>query len=152
MLKRISRDELLLNIAKLVAKRSTCQRASVGAILAREGRIISMGYNGAPAGLPHCRHKVEDSRLLHVDDDIDHVVEGCTRTVHAEANAIAFAAKSGVETNLVDLYTTHSPCNDCAKLIINAGIARVVYIEEYRDKKPLDLLQLAGVGVLAWPV
>lgn len=87
---------------------------------------------------------------MHTDDDGVDIAEGCTRTVHAEANAIAFAAKNGVETNLVDLYCTHSPCNDCAKLIINAGIARVIYVKKYRDAKPLDLLQLAGVKILWW--
>lgn len=139
MLRRLSRDELLVNIAQLVAKRSTCQRASVGAILAREGRIFSMGYNGAPAGLPHCDH------------GSDNLIP-CRRTVHAEANAIAFAAKNGVPTNLCDLYCTHSPCNDCAKLIINAGIARVIYVEPYRDPDPIQLLHDAGVGTMHWDV
>lgn len=134
MLERISRDELLGNIAKLVAKRSTCQRASVGAVLARDGRIISMGYNGAPAGVRHCEHSADDT-------------EPCLRTVHAEANAIAFAAKNGVETDGAELYCTHSPCNDCAKLIINAGIARVVYWERYRDPAPINLLHTVGVVV-----
>lgn len=134
MLKRISRDELLGNIAQLVAKRSTCQRASVGAVLARDGRIVSIGYNGAPAGLPHCDH-------INSDD------EPCTKTVHAEANAIAFAAKNGVATDDTTLFCTHSPCNDCAKLIINAGICRVVYWEEYRLCHPVALLQEAGVRV-----
>ena len=136
MLKRISRDELLGNIAKLVAKRSTCQRASVGAVLARDGRIISIGYNGAPAGLPHCDHKPDDPP--------------CTRTVHAEANAIAFAAKNGVKTDGTTMYCTYSPCIDCAKLMINAGIIRVVFWELYRDDTPLLLLEDAGVKVEAY--
>ncbi|MHA1806805.1 MAG: deoxycytidylate deaminase, partial [Candidatus Thorarchaeota archaeon] len=121
MLIRFSRDELLGNIAKLVARRSTCLRSSVGALLAREGRIISMGYNGAPAGMRHCEPETCGPG------------EQCTRTVHAEANAIAFAAKTGIETNGSTLYTTHSPCNDCAKLLINAGICRVIYWEAYHD-------------------
>lgn len=133
---RISRDELLGNIAKLVAKRSTCQRASVGAVLARDGRIISMGYNGAPAGLPHCDHPADG--------------EPCTRTVHAEANAIAFAAKNGVSTDGTTMYCTYSPCIDCAKLMINAGVARVVFWELYRDDTPLLLLEDAGVQVEAY--
>lgn len=134
MSNRISRDELLANVAKLVAKRSTCQRASVGAVLARDGRIISMGYNGAPAGIKHCEHDMA-------------IQEPCLRTVHAEANAIAFAAKNGVSTDGTTMYCTHSPCNDCAKLIINAGIAKVMYWEAYRDPAPINLLLAVGVEV-----
>jgi len=134
MLKRLSRDELLANIAKLVAKRGTCSRLHVGVVLAREGRIISMGYNGVPAGMTHCCHP------YHTDTP-------CALTVHAEANSIAYAAKTGVATDGATMYCTHSPCNDCAKLIINAGIKRVVYWEEYRDTKPISLLARAGVGV-----
>jgi len=134
-LTRFSRDELLGNIAKLVARRSTCLRSSVGAVLAREGRIVSMGYNGAPAGMEHC-----EPETCGPDG-------GCTRTVHAEANAIAFAAKTGIETDGSTLYTTHSPCNDCAKLLINAGIKRVIYWEKYRDPAPVNLLMAAGVAV-----
>jgi len=135
MLKRLSRDELLENIAQLVAERSTCGRLSVGALLASEGRIISMGYNGAPAGMPHC-----DESVCYPGSE-----EPCTRTVHAEANAIAFAARKGIETEGATLYTTHSPCNECAKLIINAGIKRMIYWEEYRDPAPLVMLEEAGV-------
>jgi dCMP deaminase len=72
---------------------------------------------------------------------------GCTRTVHAEANAISFAARSGNSTDGADLFTTHSPCYDCAKLIINAGIVRVVYDVEYRDPRGIDLLREAGIIV-----
>ena len=135
MLTRISRDELLGNIAKLVARRSTCLRSSVGTVLAREGRIISMGYNGAPAGMIHCQ------------PDNCGPDESCLRTVHAEANAIAFAAKTGIETDGSTLYTTLSPCNDCAKLLINAGVRRVIYWEQYRDSTPLKLLMDAGLDV-----
>lgn len=133
-LERFSRDELLGNIAQLVAKRSTCLRGSVGAVLAFDGRIVSMGYNGAPAGMPHC------------DETNCEQPGGCKRTVHAEANTIAFAAKSGIATQGATMYCTHSPCNDCAKLIINAGIVRVMYWEEYRDPHPLLLLEQAGVN------
>lgn len=133
MLQRISRDELLGNIAQLVAKRGTCRRNQVGAVLASEGRIISIGYNGAPSGMPHCHPEVCDPTLP------------CTRTVHAEANTIAFAARKGIATEGATLYVTLSPCIDCAKLIINAGIKRVIYWEAYRDQKPLRLLDEAGV-------
>ena len=135
MLKRITRDELLANIAKLVAKRSTCLRSQVGAILATEGRVISMGYNGAPSGLPHCTEETCGP---------DHP---CTRTVHAEANVIAFAAKRGISTDGSTLYTTVSPCNDCAKLIINAGVRSVLFWESYRDLEPVQLMREAGILV-----
>lgn len=136
MLTRISRDELLGNIAKLVARRSTCLRLSVGAVLAQEGRIVSTGYNGAPAGLPHCEPETCGP------GDI------CVRTVHAEANAIAFAAKNGISTEGATLYTTHSPCMECAKLLINAGIRRILFWELYRDSGgPIGLLTAAKVNV-----
>jgi len=134
-LKRFSRDELLGNIAKLVAERSTCLRLQVGAILASEGRIISMGYNGAPAGMIHC-HETNCSPA-----------NICTRTVHAEANAIAFAARKGIATEDSTLYTTHSLCNDCTKLVINAGIQRVIYWNAYRDFSPMMMLQDLGIEV-----
>ena len=132
-LTRMDRDELLGNIAKLVARRSTCLRLSVGTVIGREGRIISMGYNGAPAGMPHCEPETCGPREI------------CIRTIHAEANAIAFAAKIGIETDGATLYTTHSPCMDCAKLMINAGIKKVVYSACYRDMAPLELLTSLGI-------
>jgi dCMP deaminase len=134
MLTRIDRDELLGNIAKLVARRSTCLRLSVGAVLARDGRIISMGYNGAPSGLPHCNEQT-------CGPDTP-----CDRTIHAEANAIAFAARQGIETFGGTIYTTHSPCIDCAKLMINAGVSRIVYWEKFRDPAPINLLMSVGIG------
>jgi dCMP deaminase len=133
MFTRIDRDELLGNIAKLVARRSTCLRLSVGSVLAMEGRIVSMGYNGAPSGLPHC-----NAQTCGPDTP-------CERTVHAEANAIAFAAKEGIETFGATIYTTHSPCIECAKLLINSGIQRVMYWEKYRDPAPVNLLMSVGV-------
>lgn len=135
MLIRINRDELLGNIAKLVARRSTCLRLSVGAVLAQDGRIISMGYNGAPAGMDHCEPGTCGPDQV------------CERTVHAEANCIAFAAKTGIETDGATLYTTHSPCTDCAKLLINSGIEKIIFWEKYRDLEPLNLLREAGVKV-----
>lgn len=129
---RPTEDEMLLGVAHCVSQRATCSRLSVGAVLAREGRILTTGYNGAPAGMDHC---------LHTDD------EPCKTAVHAEANAIAFSAKYGVPTKGSTLYTTHSPCLTCSHLIINADVTRVVYETIYRDSWPLILLQSAGVGV-----
>jgi len=138
MSSRISRDELLIRIADIVAGRGTCNRAAVGAVISMGGRIISTGYVGAPSGLPHCTSVGCDPSNS----------TGCLRTVHAEANAIAFAARNGIATGDAELHCTHSPCNSCAKLIINSGIRRVVFDSEYRDREPLKLLEMAGIQVV----
>lgn len=119
-------------VAHTIAHRSTCNRLDVGAVIAREGRIIATGYNGSPSGMPHCDH---DGQAL----------SSCSITVHAESNGIAFAARYGMPTEQAELYVTHSPCLTCAKLIVNAGIVRVVFGLEFRDLSGLDLLEAAGV-------
>lgn len=120
---RPSWDEYFMDIAKQVATRATCDRKHVGAVIVKDKVILSTGYNGSPRGMAHC-------------DDIGHeMVEGhCIRTVHAEANAIAQAAKNGVSIDGSTLYTTASPCYDCFKLLINAGIKRIVYGEYYASR------------------
>ena len=135
---RPTRDEWLIRVAVITSSRGTCNRASVGAVISKDGRIISTGYVGAPGGLPHCT--IVGCELGPGG--------GCERTVHAEANAIAFAARAGISTNEADLHCTHSPCGSCAKFIINAGIVRVVYDSEYRDKKPLGMLAALGIEVV----
>lgn len=136
MTDRISRDAMLFSIARTVARRSTCERKSVGAVIAREGRVLSIGYNGAPAGMDHCTE---------VGCWIDSNGGGCIRTQHAEANAIAWAAREGIALHGASLYLTLAPCLPCAKLIINAGIQRVEYLELYRDTTALEYLALAGI-------
>ena len=133
---RINRSEMLMEMAQTVAKRSTCLRLSVGAVIAKEGRVISTGYAGSPAGTPHC------------DDTNCFPDKPCYRTVHAEAGAITFAARHGVALEGTTLYCTHSPCLDCAKLIINAGIKQVVYNIAYRKTEGIELLSSAGVMVI----
>jgi len=137
---RIDRDEMMMRIAAVVSQRGTCERASVGAVIALDGRIISSGYVGAPSGLPHCRE---------VGCDIGDS-GGCRRTVHAETNAVAFAARAGIPTAGSTIYVTHSPCRECAKIILNAGIERVVYEQPYRDSSGLELLSEAGVEWMQW--
>lgn len=124
---------MLLDVANVVAGRSTCSRLHVGAVLARDGRILSTGYNGAPTGAEHCAH---------VDD------QPCATSVHAEANALVFAARHGVATDGAQLYATHAPCAGCAGLIVNAGIRAVVYAQPYRSAAGLDRLRAAGIHVL----
>lgn len=125
-----------MSIALQVAKRSTCDRANVGAIIVKDRRILTTGYNGSPAGLPHC-------------DDVGHLmVEGhCVRTLHAEQNAIIQAAYHGVSVQESTLYVTHQPCLNCAKMIINAGIRRVVFAGTYPDTLARQFLAEAGVGL-----
>lgn len=122
-----------MDVALLYKRRSTCLRRQVGAVLSREGRIISTGYGGAPGGVPHCTPETC------LPD------KPCIRTIHAEANVVAFAARYGVTTESTTLYCTASPCIECAKLIINAGVVRVVYDEEYRDTGPIVLLESVGI-------
>lgn len=137
-IQRPSRDEWLIRLAVVTSTRGTCERASVGAVIAKDGRIISTGYVGSPSGLPHCT----DVGCLPGPDG------GCTRTIHAEVNAISFAARYGIATDEATLYCTHSPCANCSRSIINAGIVRVVYENDYRLSDGKDLLKLAGVEVV----
>lgn len=106
-----------MQTAWLYSQRGTCDRLQVGALIAREGRILVTGYNGPPAGLPHCNHQSIGLAPSNA----------CTRAVHAEANVIAFAARYGVAVVGADLYCTHMPCVVCAPLIINSGIGRVFF-------------------------
>lgn len=126
-----------MGIAEVYGLRATCPRAHVGAVLAREGRVLSAGYNGAPAGLAHC---IDEG--CQIGDG-----GGCTRTIHAEANAIAAAAKAGISTNGAELYVTLSPCLACAQLIINTGVQRVIFRDQYSDESGIRLLIDAKVMV-----
>lgn len=150
-----SRDETLMGVAELWSAHSTCSRLAVGAVISRDGRSLSSGYNGAPKGLPHCNHSVQvcfcaSGNPLDYEGLLrDCPAHGACRTaVHAELNAIAFAAKYGMSTDGAELHTTHQPCLNCAMAIINAGIIRVVYLHPYRDRAGTDLLKAAGVTAL----
>jgi dCMP deaminase len=127
-------DEYFLDIAFSVAERSTCDRAHVGAVLVRDKRILATGYNGSPAGLPHC-------------DEVGHlIVDGhCVRTLHAEQNAIIQSALHGVSSEGATAYVTHQPCLTCAKMLINAGVTRVVYAGNYLDNYSRQFLAEANV-------
>jgi dCMP deaminase len=132
-----------MEIAKTVATRSTCLRHNVGAVIVREKRIVSTGYNGAPGGLPHCL----DIGCIRDQEGIPSgtMVERCVG-VHAEQNAIIQAALHGVSTEGTTIYITHQPCIICAKMVINAGIDRVVYEIDYPDNSGVELLESAGVS------
>ena len=127
-------DEYFMEIARTVATRATCPRARVGAVLTRDRRILTTGYNGAPRGVPHCF----DVGCMMVDGH-------CLRATHAEANAIVQGALHGVSTQGATAYCTHQPCAGCSKLLISAGIVRIVYADAYPDAVAEALLGEAGV-------
>lgn len=136
---RLNRDDLFMKLTQLAALRSTCVRAHVGAVIAQDGRPISMGYNGAPPGLPHC---LEDGCMQGADG-------GCERCIHAEANAIAWAARAGLSVEESTMYCTYSPCRACAQLIVSAGIRRFYFVKDYRLAR-LDILEAGLVEVRRW--
>jgi dCMP deaminase len=122
---RPTKENYYMTLAKTVATRGTCPKAHVGALLIKDGSIISTGYNGASVGEPHC------SEVGHNQNSDGH----CQRAVHAEMNAILQAAKHGNSTNGASLYITHFPCNHCLKAIRNAGIKEIVYEKAYKNKE-----------------
>jgi dCMP deaminase len=126
-----------MNIARQVATRSTCDRKHVGAVIVRARTILSTGYNGSIRGLAHC-------------DEVGHLMEDghCVRTVHAEANAIAQAARNGVAIDGAEIYITASPCWGCFRLLANSGIQRIYYGEFYRDVKIHDFAEEAGIELV----
>jgi dCMP deaminase len=133
-----------MNIAGLVARRSTCIRRQVGAVLVRDRRVLATGYNGAPTGLRHCLDLGCLRQQHSIPSGERH--ELC-RGLHAEQNAIIQAALHGVSVKNAVLYCTNHPCIICAKMIINAGIRSVLIQDRYRDTMAEDILQEAGVEV-----
>lgn len=145
---RPTRDDTLLKVAHDFAERSTCSRAQVGVAIGLEGRVLVTGYNGAPAGMKHCDHSEDpeltlrgDDRSIPINPDAS---KGCQVSVHAEANAIAYAARFGIRLEGATLYSTYTPCLPCAQLIINSGIVRVLAVQAYRDPSGTKLLEKAG--------
>ncbi len=124
--RRQSWSEYFMNIARIVATRSTCERKYVGAVIVKENTILSTGYNGSMSGAPHCH-------------DVGCMVENdhCVATIHAEQNAIIHAARHGISLQGSAIYVTASPCWLCFKMIVNAGIREVYYGEFYRDERTL---------------
>lgn len=153
---RLQRDAWLMGIAHEVAKRGTCGRAQVGAIIVRDSRLISTGYNGVPARMTHCDHRCTCTAENPGSGPAGYVAHatwcrslpGCTLAVHAEANAIVFAARHGAPVHGCEMFTTHQPCLECAKLIINAGIVRLVFDVPYRRPEGLDLLNASSVATM----
>ncbi len=134
---RMSWDEYFMEITKLVASRSTCDRALVGCVLVNsDNRIVSTGYNGSVAGNPHC-------------DDVGHTMrEGhCIATIHAEMNALLYCAKEGISVKGCKAYVTHFPCLNCTKALIQSGISEIYYLESYRiDEYAIELLEKNNIA------
>lgn len=137
---RISWPEYFMGIAEAAARRANCDRASVGAVLVQNQRVISTGYNGAPPGLPTC--EADGHRLAIVDGR-----QSCTRTIHAEMNALLSAGRDGQALAGSVLYVTHEPCLRCAMHLIAAGVRHVVYRQGYGDGMGVLELKAAGVTV-----
>lgn len=161
---RIPRTDLFYGIAELYGKRSTCPRAQVGAVAVREGRVVAAGYNGAPAGHKHCTEvgcelhytyigegapdawALKDGRVeigVTPEDSEEH----CTRSVHAEANLVSWAAREGIRLRGTQIYLTHTPCEHCSKLLINAGVEEVRILNQYGHEGGTKLLFASDILV-----
>ena len=146
--KRPSWDSYFMHLAIVVAGRSTCLRRQVGAVLVKDRQILSTGYNGSPSGLLHCEEIGCLRQNLNVPSG--ERMEIC-RAVHAEQNALIQAAKHGVAIAGAELYTTHQPCVQCTKMIINAGIRRIVYSHSYPDPLADVMAREAGLRLIQLP-
>lgn len=133
---RPTRTDTLMVVATAFAARSTCDRLHVGAVFAQAGRIVATGYNGAPAGIGHCPPGDHNGP--------------CRRAVHAEQNAIAFAANAGVALRGSVLVITHMPCLNCSLMLVNTGITGVVYKEPFRDWSGAELLNEVGINCMPY--
>jgi len=133
---RPSWDKYFLDLAAMAATRATCDRAHVGCVLVKDKHVLTTGYNGAARALEDC-------------DLVGHIIvdNHCIRTLHAEQNAIIQAALHGVSTSGATAFVTHQPCHICAKMLINAGIVRVVYSGEYQDANSVMFFKAAGISL-----
>jgi dCMP deaminase len=132
-----------MTITAQVAERSTCLRAHVGAVIVRDRSILATGYNGAPAGMPHCLDVgclIYESRTPTGD-----IEENCFRTIHAEINAIAQAARNGSRIDGAAVYVTHTPCIHCLKVLVNTGVRSIFYEKAYKLETVAEIRERAGV-------
>lgn len=143
-MKRPSWEEYFMDIARLVARRSTCLRRQVGAVLVKDKNILATGYNGTPKGITHCSETGCLREQLKVPSGQRH--ELC-RGLHAEQNAIIQAASHGTSISDATVYCTNMPCIICTKMLINAGIRQVIFLEGYPDDLSQAMLEEAGIEV-----
>jgi len=141
---RPSWDEYFMEVCRAIAKRATCDRGRSGCVIARDNQILVTGYVGSPMGLPHCDEVGHLFKRMQHEDGT--VTQHCTRTVHAEQNAICQAARRGISIDGATLYCRMTPCRTCAMLIINCGIRRVVAERRYHDSADsIAMFEQAGV-------
>jgi len=146
-----------LKIVDIISEHSTCARAQVGAVLVKDTRIISIGYNGVPSGIkPHCNEIFDSEHLNNLSADHPerqkHTTWQQANEIHAEINAIGYAARNGIATEGTTMYIPMTPCQDCCKAMIAAGIKQIVYPKgnEYKEQEGLKLLKKAGVKLVAF--
>lgn len=145
---RPSWDEYFMQLAEVIKKRSNCLRTPYGALIVKDNRIITTGYNGTPHGIKDCFDGGCDRCLKREKGEIKtHEYQESCICIHAEQNAIIQAAYLGISTKGSTMYATISPCSSCVKLIINAGIIRYIYSKPHHDKEGVNLLKKAGIGV-----
>lgn len=139
--KRAPWEDYFMNIAQVVSSRSTCHRKFVGAVLVRDRMILSTGYNGSIRGMPHCT-------------EVGHMMENnhCVATIHAEMNAILQAARNGINIDGSTVYVTASPCWNCFKCLMNAGVSRICFGEFYRDQRIFEVAKKLGVELIHLPL
>ena len=140
-------DQTFINIANIISKHSTCIRVNVGVVIVRDGRILSTGYNGAPPGMKHCLEIGCIRDELKIPSGTR--AEIC-RAIHAEQNAIIQCAAYGLSSQNSTIYITHQPCTICTKILIGAGVERIVYDMPYPDEFAQGLLKEAGIKVEKW--
>ena len=145
--KRPNWDEYFMDFAVLTARRSTCLRRQVGAVIVQDKHIIATGYNGAPRGIAHCGEREGGCLRKELGVPSGEKHELC-RALHAEQNAIIQAATLGQSVEGGTIYITHQPCAICAKMIINAGIQRIVVKEGYPDELAVEILREAGLRIV----
>lgn len=156
--KRIGIHQMFMNIAYQVSERSTCSRVQVGAVVVKNDRIVSMGWNGVPSGNQHCTDVFQEeydkeSPKISFDEWIqtdkmkeEHHKFAVENEVHAEMNALIFSAKNGIKIDGSDIYVVWSPCIDCSKALLQVGIKNVYYSKKYeRDTRGLKLLERNGI-------
>jgi len=140
-------DEYFMEITRAVAKRATCDRGRGGCIIARDKQILVTGYVGSPKGMPHCDEVGHQIKTTTHEDG--HQTQHCTRTVHMEQNAICQAAKRGIAIDGSTLYIKYTPCYTCAKMLVNAGIERVVCEKKYHAAQDSEeVFQIANVELV----
>ena len=148
-MQRPSWDQYFMTLANQVATRTTCLRRAVGAVIVKDRRILATGYNGVPTGIRHCSETGCLREQLGVPSGQRHEI---CRGLHAEQNAIIQAARLGSSIDGATLYCTHQPCSICAKMIVNAGIRRVVYEQGYPDPFTLEIFGETGVQLEKYSV